>query len=61
MMTTATQFRINAKFDTYIVETLDNNNVWVLAEPGACEFATRDEAQSYIDSWDNAEQLEDVL
>ena len=46
------QIRIRETADRkYTVEALDNNGVWVLAEPGQCSFETREEAQDYVDGW----------
>lgn len=34
------------------VETIDHNGTWVVAEPGVSgDFATREDAQEYVDGW----------
>ncbi len=60
-----TQVRINGGFGEFAVEALDNNNVWVLAEPGNCEYPSASEAQNHIDgmldaTWDDDEQYKQV-
>lgn len=57
------QIQITCQFGQYSVTALDNNGVRVQIEPGSCTFATRDEAQAYVDSWldmtDGLEQIAD--
>ena len=45
------QIRIRESHGQYVVETLDNNGVWTLTEPGQCSFSDRDDAQDYVDGW----------
>lgn len=46
-----TNIQITCKFGQYSVTAEDSNGVRVAVEPGSCTFATRDEAQEYVDSW----------
>lgn len=64
--TKTTQIRIAMTLDsTYTVQVCDRNGVWVPAEsPAACGFASRDEADDYLQGWLNGsepmEQVADV-
>ena len=60
-----TQIRIAERFGKFVVESLDSNDVWVVAEPGASTFSSLTESQECVDRWldcmDNAEQVETVV
>ncbi len=43
--------QITKKFGQYSVTALDSNGVRVQVEPGQCTFATREEAQEYVNRW----------
>lgn len=45
------QIRIRLSHGQFIVESVDNNGVWVLTEPGQCSFDNQDDAQDYVDGW----------
>ena len=55
------KIRISKLFGSHVVEMLDNNGVWVAAEPGSDTFTAVAEAQDYVDGWlENNPDMEQV-
>jgi len=57
------QIRIANRFGSFVVESLDSNGVWVMADSN-CTFETRDQAQEcvdgFLDAVDGLVQVDDI-
>ena len=43
------RYRVTSKFGSHWVEYLDNNGVWVVADPSAPDCKTREEAEEMME------------